>query len=90
MRAIGIMRITVTTTTGTGKFHTMFSRARPNRISCFAVLATTTCAALSQREPHADHQSHEFKQEIWGMLTGPLFLLALTEYFQVAVYLLGF
>ncbi len=47
------------------------SRPERTRISYFALLATTTCAAL-RREPHADHQSHGSTQEIRGSeLDGP-------------------
>jgi hypothetical protein len=35
-----------TTITTTTRVRTMFNRVRPDRISCFARLATTTCAAL--------------------------------------------
>src|SRR5271168_4572548 len=41
------------------------SRPERTRISYFALLATSTCAAL-RREPHADRQSHGSPQEIRG------------------------
>ena len=44
----------------------LFLGAECTRISCFAVLATTTCAAHCKREPHALHQRHESQQEIRG------------------------